>query len=193
MGIVKNILKNLFKENTIVHKQRISESAYWIKLKGENIKTADFKPGYFLRIGVGFDDDELSLHSSVRSYSVWDIDKTNGTLDIAIATHSKGVGAKWIEECKVGDTVRYNWKKGNFIVDDTADSYLFIGDLSALSHLYIIQRNLPENRQIESIVYCKHRDELYEDIDDTRPFVFYEMQENPVNEIIEKIKKSLPK
>ena len=193
MGIVKNILKKLFKENTIVLKQRISESAYWIKIKGENIKNAEFIPGYFLRVGVGFNDDELSLHGSVRSYSVWDIDKTKGTIDIAIATHSKGVGAKWIEECKVGDNVRYNWKKGNFILDDSADSYLFIGDLSALSHLYILQRNLPKNKQIESIVYSKHRDELYEDIDDTRPFEFYETQENPVNEIIEKVKEIVTK
>lgn len=193
MGIVKNILKKLFKENTIVLKQRISESAYWIKIKGENIKNAEFIPGYFLRVGVGFNDDELSLHDSVRSYSVWDIDKTKGTIDIAIATHSKGVGAKWIEECKVGDNVRYNWKKGNFILDDSADSYLFIGDLSALSHLYILQRNLPKNKQIESIVYSNHRDDLYEDIDDSRPFEFYETQENPVKEIIEKVNESVPK
>lgn len=193
MGIVKNILKNLFKENTIVLKQRISESAYRIQVKGENIKTTDFTPGYFLRVGVGFNNDELSLHSSVRSYSVWDIDKINGTMDIAISIHSKGVGAKWIAKCKAGDTINYNWKKGNFILDNSADSYLFIGDLSALSHLYIIQRNLPKDKQIESIVYYQHRNELFDDIDDTKPFNFYEMQETPVNEIIERIKEIVPK
>lgn len=193
MGFIKNVLKNLFKENTIIKKQRISENAYGIKIKGENIKTTDFIPGYFLRVGVGFDDDDLSLHNSVRSYTVWDIDKVNGTMDIAVATHSKGIGAKWIAECKEGDIVRYNWKKGTFILDDTADSYLFIGDLSALSHLYIIQRNLPESKHIESIVYSTHKDELYADIDESTPFKFYELPENPVDEIISIIEKILPK
>lgn len=193
MGFVKNILKNLFKENKIILKQRISESAYRIRVEGDNIKTADFFPGHFLRVGIGLDDNEISIKDSVRSYSVWDIDKVNGTMDIAIATRSNGSGTKWVKNCKVGDVLNYNWKKGNFVLDESADSYLFIGDLSALSHLYVINRNLPKNKQIESIIYSQHFDELYEDINETKPFNFYEMDENPLDEVIEMVKITLPK
>lgn len=192
MGIIKTILKRVLKENTIVEKQKISESAYRIRVKSDNIKDVEFVAGYFLRIGIGMTEESLTMKDFVRSYSVWDLDKTNGTLDLAIATHSKGSGAKWAEQRKVGDKVYFTWKKGNFILDDTANSYLFIGDLSALSHLYIIRRNLPKDKQVESILYSQHKSELFADIDGAMPFNFYELPENPYSEIIAEIKKIIP-
>lgn len=193
MGIIKNILKLVLKENTIVEKQKISEAAYKIRVQSDSIKDAEFVAGYFLRIGIGLTEESVTMQDFVRSYSVWHIDKINGTLDLAIATHSKGPGANWIEERKVGDKVYFTWKKGNFILDDSADSYLFIGDLSALSHLYMIRRDLPKNKQVESILYSQQINELFADIDGTTPFKFYELHQNPTEEIINKVEKIVPK
>ncbi len=193
MGIIKNILKRVLKENTIVEKEKISETAYKIRVKSDSIKGVEFVAGYFLRIGIGLTEESLTMQDFVRSYSVWDIDKINGTLDLVIATHSKGSGAKWIEQRKVGDKVYFTWKKGNFVLDNSADSYLFIGDLSALSHLYMIRRNLPKNKKVESILYSQHKNELYADIDGTTPFNFYELPQNPTEEIINKVKEIVPK
>ena len=193
MEILKTILKQFLKENVIESKQKLSESAYRLRIKSEAIKSADFVPGYFLRVGVGITDEGLSMKDFVRSYSVWNIDKTAGTIDLAIATHSNGPGASWAKQRKTGDTVYFRWKKGNFLVDSSADSYLLIGDLSALAHLYMIGRNMPKEKQVESILYSQHKNELYADIDGSRPFDFYEMTENPTGEIISKIKEIISK
>jgi NADPH-dependent ferric siderophore reductase len=193
MGIVKSILKLLLGENIIAEKEKISEGAYRIQLKSNSIKDADFEAGNFLRVAVGAGEANNSRQDFVRSYSVWNIDKTKGAIDIAVATHSNGAGAKWATQCKVGDTVYFKWKKGKFVVDNSADSYLLIGDLSALSHLYIINRYLKNDKQVESIVYNHHKSDLYKDIDGTTPLNFYEMPQNPTEAIVEKIKEIVPK
>lgn len=193
MGIIKNLLKQIFSETTIYDKEKISESAYKISIKGESIKSAEFVPGYFLRISIGMNGNSLSRQDFMRTYSVWNIDKNNGTIDLAVATHSKGAGADWVEQLKTDDKIYFKWKKGNFLVDNNADSYLMIGDLSALSHLYMIKRNLPQDKQVVSILYSQHKDEFYTDIDGTTPFDYYEMPLNPYEEIINKIKEIVPK
>ncbi|QXP71637.1 SIP domain-containing protein [Polaribacter sp. R2A056_3_33] len=194
MGLLENIIKKVVLEAAIIeHKEKISASVYKIRLKSESIKKADFKPGYFLRLGIGIGNDNLSMKDKVRSYSVWDINQTEGYLDIAIATDSKGIGSQWVANCLVGETVYFKWKKGNFLLDETAESYLMIGDLSALSHLYILNRNLPNNKQVESILYSESQSAFFDDIGGSKPFNRYYLKQNPINEIIKKVKKITPK
>ncbi|HDZ05979.1 hypothetical protein LCGC14_0121760 [marine sediment metagenome] len=193
MGLVETIIKKVLEKGIILTKTKISDSVYKIQIKSDAVINYDFVPGHFLRLGVGIDQDEISLKDKVRSYSVWDINKENSTIAIAIATHSKGIGTKWVETCKPNDTVYFKWKKGKFLVDDSADSYLMIGDLSALSHLYIISRNLSDNKQIESIIYSENMDDFFLDITGAKPFDFYEMSQNPSNAIIEKLEGIIPK
>lgn len=194
MGLLENILKNVVLENaSIVKKEQISASVYKIRIKSESIKKEVFVPGYFLRLGIGIGNDELAFKDKVRSYSVWNIDQTEGFLDLAIATESKGIGANWVATCKEGDVVYFKWKKGKFLVDKTADSYLMIGDLSALSHLYILNRHLPETKQVHSVVYSQNSNDFFEDIDGTNPFNFYCLEQNSVSEILTKLKEIIPK
>ncbi|SDL34798.1 siderophore-interacting protein [Kriegella aquimaris] len=193
MGFIDNILKKVVLQETIVEeKTRLSEAVWKIRLKGDSISKVDFIPGYFLRVGAGLNDEDLSLKEKIRSYSVWNINKPEGYLDLAVATHSGGIGAKWATDCKPGDKVYHKWKKGNFLVDDSADSYLMIGDLSALSHLYMINRNLAKDRKVESILYSQNKGELFPEIDGTTPFDFYEMPSNPYQDIISKVKEIVP-
>ncbi|GAA4233196.1 hypothetical protein GCM10022291_09640 [Postechiella marina] len=194
MGLIENVLKKVvLDEATILKKIKLSESVFKIQLKSESIKKAEFTPGCFLRLGIGIGDGSISFKDKVRSYSVWNINKKEGRLDIAIATESNGVGAQWVANCKVGDVVYFKWKKGNFLIDKTADSYLMIGDLSALSHLYILNRNLPEAKQVESIIYTKNKNDLFEDVDGAKPFNFYSLEQNPIIAIIKLIKEIIPK
>lgn len=192
MGIVDKLIKRFLHQGVIVSKAKISASAYHIQISSESIKSVEFIPGHFLRLGVGIDNKDTSIKDKVRSYSVWNIDKNNGTMDLAIATHSNGIGAKWVESCTIGMRVPFTWKTGKFIQDNSCDSYLMIGDLSALSHLYIINRHLPKEKQVESILYNESIEELYEDIDGTTPFSFYQMASNPVDNIKQKIAGILP-
>ncbi|NIJ45638.1 NADPH-dependent ferric siderophore reductase [Wenyingzhuangia heitensis] len=190
MGIIENILKKVvLQEATILEKTQLSSSVYKVKLQSKNITNTPFIPGSFLRLGIGIGKEDISFKDKIRSYSVWNINKKEGTLDLAIATHSNGIGAEWVKNCKIGELIYYKWKKGTFLVDNTADSYLMIGDLSALSHLYIINRSLASNKKVESIIYSQNKKDLFTDIDGTTPFNFYEMLQNPQEDILEKVKK----
>ena len=193
MSILENILKTVvLEEATIIEKVTLSKSAFRIRLQGDSIRKATFTPGAFLRMAVGIGKEELSMKDKIRSYSIWDIDKEKGTLDLAIATHSNGVGSQWTKDCKEGDIVYYKWKKGNFTADDSADNYIMIGDLSALSHLYMINRNIGKNKQVTSFIYNSNKSELFSDIDGRVPFNFYELPENPYHEIIVQLKEIIP-
>ncbi|MEQ8533675.1 MAG: siderophore-interacting protein [Imperialibacter sp.] len=193
MGIIENLLKKVvLQEATIEEKTKLSSAVYKIRLKSESIAKANFTPGYFLRLGIGIDNEDIAIKDKVRSYSVWDINKPKGYLDVAIATHSTGIGTAWAAQCKSGDKVYFKWKKGNFLVDESADSYLMIGDLSALSHLYMINRSLTKQQQVAGIVYSQAVNELFPDVDGATPFTFYEMPPNPVPEIVEEVKKLVP-
>lgn len=193
MGLIDHIAKRFLEEATIIGKQRLSPAAIKVTIQAENIKTADFYPGYFIRLGVGFDNSEVSLKDKVRSYTVWDLNPITGTIELAIATHSNGIGASWAEHCKVGDKVFFAWKKGKFLQDNSADSYLMIGDLSALSHLYVISRNLPPEKQKESIVYSQDINELFADFDGEYGLDLYQMAQNPLHEISQIIEEVIPK
>ncbi|WP_020533420.1 siderophore-interacting protein [Flexithrix dorotheae] len=193
MGLFTTVVKQFLTENLVVRKTKISESAYSILIKGDHIKNIEFIPGYFLRLVIGANNENLSRKDTVISYSVWDINHTIGTVELVIATHSKGAGANWIQQIQPGDKVFFRWKKGKFLIDESADSYLMIGDLSALSHMYMIRRNLPEDKQVQSIFYCQQLNDMYVDIDGTTPFDFYEMSQNPIDEIITKIEELVPK
>ncbi|MHA7943880.1 siderophore-interacting protein [Formosa sp. 3Alg 14/1] len=192
MSIIENILKKVVLETaSISDKAQLSPSVYKIQLKSERFKAADFELGYFLRLGVGIDNDTLAMKDKVRSYSVWDIDKTKGTIDLAIATESRGIGAHWVMNCKVGETVYFKWKKGNFLLDLTADSYLMIGDVSALSHMYMLNRHLPE-KQVESIIYSD-LNHVFEDTDGSNPFNFYNLKPNAIADILKLVNDMIPK
>ncbi len=187
MGLIDNFAKRFLEKGTIVSKLKISDSVYHIRIHSENIKSVDFVPGYFIRLGVGFDDDNISLKDKVRSYSVWNINKSDAIIDVAIATHSNGIGSNWVKKCAVGMEVFFAWKKGTFVLDNSADSYLMIGDLSALSHFYIIKRNLAAEKQVEGIVYSRHREEFYADTDGRFSLGTYEFPQNPYDEVVAKI------
>lgn len=68
-----------------------------------------------------------------------------------------------------------------------------IGDLSALSHLYVIQRNLEKGKQIEGIIYSPDKREMFSDTDQTNPFGFYEMPLNPQEEVLDLVKGKVEK
>ncbi|CDF79490.1 siderophore-interacting protein [Formosa agariphila KMM 3901] len=192
MAFIEHIIKKIMDSGVITSKTQLSKSVFKIEIHSEAVKPMDFIPGCFIRLGVGIGQAASSKKDMVRSYSIWSIDKDNNTFSLAIATHSNGIGAQWVKDCKVGDSVYYKVKRGKFTVDTTADSYLMLGDLSALSHLYIINRYLPKDKHVESIIYNKNIPELYADIDDEKPFNLYSIEENNIKEIIAKIDEVIP-
>ncbi|WP_299381723.1 FAD-binding oxidoreductase [uncultured Lacinutrix sp.] len=194
MSLLESLLKKVvLDEAIIVIKEKISESVYRIRLKSESIKKVEFTSGYFLRLGIGIGNENVAFKDKVRSYSVWNINQAEGWLDLAIATESNGIGSKWVINCNVGEHVYFKWKKGNFLLDNSADSYLMVGDLSSLSHLYILNRNLTGSKHVESIIYSKNTSDFFNDVDGLRPFNFYNLEQNSISEILNLVKETLPK
>lgn len=179
-------------EAHISEKEQLSEAAFRIRLQGDSIQKMNFVPGAFLRLGIGIGKEDLAMKDKIRSYSIWNINQAAGYMVLAIATHGSGVGSQWIKDCKVGEKVHYKLKKGNFIADENADSYLMIGDLSALSHLYMIHRHIGEAKQVNSMVYSPKTEELFADIDGSTPFNFFEWPQNPLNQVLEKLEEITP-
>lgn len=193
MRIIENILKKVvLHEAVVLEKEFLSSTVIKIRLQSDDFSKLNIIPGAFLRLGIGIGQDQLSMKDKIRSYSIWDYQPSETTVDLAIATHSNGIGAKWARECQTGDIVYFKVKKGNFLAEDTADSYLMVGDLSALSHLYMVNRNIGKNKQVASIVYSQQKSELFPDIDGSTPLNFYELRQNPSLEIIAKIKEITP-
>jgi len=67
-----------------------------------------------------------------------------------------------------------------------------IGDLSALAHLYQINRSLPEEKNIQGVFYSRDKQDLFSDLNGSTPFSLYAMDLNPVTNLIEKIEEKLP-
>jgi len=173
MGIVSKLITSVLDKAIISYKAQLNPTTYHIQLYGDILKKTNYLPGYFVRIFVGRNRD-LAFKDNLRSYSAWKLNRLNGTLDLAICTHAEGPGSFWARACKVGDEVSFTWKKSNLVVDNTADNYLFIGDSSALGHLYEINRNLTKGKRIKSIIYDEMVANLFRDLDGTKPFDYYE-------------------
>ncbi|WP_434036297.1 SIP domain-containing protein [Formosa sp. 4Alg 33] len=84
-------------------------------------------------------------------------------------------------------------EKREFLIrPNRADSYLMIGDVSALSHLYMLNRHLPEDKQVESIIYSD-LNHVFEDIDGSNPFNFYNLKPNAIADILKLVNDMIPK
>lgn len=68
-----------------------------------------------------------------------------------------------------------------------------IGDVSALSHLQIINRNLPDSKQVESIIYSQNLADLFEDTTGKNPFSFHQLEPNAITELLLLVKEITPK
>ena len=186
MGIIAKLISSILNKAKISYKAQITPDAYHIQLKGVTIQQADFIPGNFLRVFVGKNKD-LAFKDNIRSYSVWKLDKIEETLDLVVCVHSNGPGSAWAMNCAVGDEVAFGWHRSSLAVDNAANNHLFIGDSSALGHLYEMNRSLSNGSRVQSIIYSPHKENLFEDIDNTQPFEFYDFAGNAGDHILKKI------
>ena len=186
MGILNSIIDIASSKGTVIYKHQITSKTWHLKLK---VNGADFKnyiPGEHLRILVGRNHN-ANLSDMVRTYSVWNYDDAKQIIDLAICTFSGGSGARWITELAVGDIVLYSGPKGKFTIDKAPQNYLFLGDISALSHLYELSRNAGIAKNISGIIYADSKDHFFADLNNARPFGYLQNEPNIVETIIGEI------
>lgn len=185
MGLLVKLIEKVVSKATITYKQQMTPNVFHIRIEGKALQQ-DHPLGYSIRILVGKDKD-LGFDDNIRSYSTWRVDKKNGRADLAVCTHGKGSGAQWAKECGVGDTIAFIWQKTNLVLDASADAYLFVGDLSALGHLYSIHNALPAAKKISSLIYGADKKDFFSDLDGTTPFVFHEWKGDAPAQIIKSV------
>jgi NADPH-dependent ferric siderophore reductase len=178
VSIIDRLATRILTKGIITHKNALSDTVFHIRIKSESFKRVSYVPGHFLRLFCG-KDKAVGLKDKVRSYSVWNLDRELAEVDMAICTDSHGPGTAWAKECKVGNDIYFSWHQGKFVVDNTADHYLFVGDISTLGHFYEIRRNLPAGRSVRSLIYSNAETHFFPDIDGTTPFEFIVLPENP--------------
>ncbi|MVM33102.1 siderophore-interacting protein [Spirosoma sp. HMF4905] len=186
MGLVDTIVKRFSRKAVLIDKQQLTEHTVHLKIQGDDLTDLAYTPGEHLRVLVGIDKN-TAMQDKVRTYSVWQYDRTNATIDIAVCTHSTGVGARWVREIALGDTVYFGGPKGKFTVDQSGDYYVFVGDISALAHLYEINRHLTQPKPVISLIYGDTEADFFPDLTGEKPFNFYQLSQNPDSAVIEKL------
>lgn len=183
MGIIEKLLTTILKKAEITSKSQLTQNAFHIRLQSDAVIHSNYKAGNFLRIFVG-KGRAGNIKDNIRSYSVWQIDQASGCVDIAACTYSNGPGCYWVKNCKIGDSVYYSWHESNLSVDLTASNIVFIGDVSALGHFYELNRGIPNDKQVHSLIYGALESDFFPDIDGSRPFNFLPLTQNPSTEVI---------
>jgi NADPH-dependent ferric siderophore reductase len=82
----------------------------------------------------------------MRDYTPRRYDPQTGELDIDFVLHGDGPAATWAAQAEAGQTLNIAGPRGSLIVPDMFDSYLLIGDETALPAIGRRLETLPANR-----------------------------------------------
>jgi NADPH-dependent ferric siderophore reductase len=96
---------------------------------------------------------------AMRDYTPRRIDLAAGELDIDFVIHGDGPASTWAEQAKPGDTLYIGGPRGSLIVDDVFDSYLLIGDETALPAIARRLEELPDTRQVLAVIEVDNEQE----------------------------------
>ncbi|MBN9296769.1 MAG: siderophore-interacting protein [Filimonas sp.] len=175
MSIIDNIAKRVLRKGTVIEKRKIAGDTYHLMLMSEELKDLPYAPGEQVKVYIGADND-LSFSDKMRTYSIWNYEPDNGVIDLAISTFSNGPGAEWVKNIRECDVVYFGGMKGKRQIDDSADYYILVGDVSSLPHLYELNRHLSANKKVYSFIHSEFHEDFFTDVDGSTPLSFYTMQ-----------------
>ncbi|MFJ3482133.1 siderophore-interacting protein [Pseudomonas sp. NPDC090202] len=89
---------------------------------------------------------------AMRDYTPRRYDAASGELDIDFVLHGDGPAATWAAQAEAGQFLYIAGPRGSMIVPDMFDSYLLIGDETALPAIARRLEELPEGRRVLAAV-----------------------------------------
>ncbi|MFC6335735.1 siderophore-interacting protein [Pseudomonas sp. CCM 7891] len=89
---------------------------------------------------------------AMRDYTPRRYDPQIGELDIDFVLHGDGPAATWAAQAKVGQHLYIGGPRGSMIVPDIFDSYLLIGDETALPAIGRRLEELPAGRKVLAVI-----------------------------------------
>ena len=151
--------------------KQINKHIFHLKIQSSDFEKMEYIPGFTLNIFLG--DYTIFPDLETRKYSIWNYEPIHQIIDVAICTFSKGKGANWVRTLKNDDIIYFEPPKGKLLADDSADYYYLIGDVTSLSHLYEINRNLSLHKKVFSFIYAYNQRDIFPDLDGSFPFDHY--------------------
>ena len=89
---------------------------------------------------------------AMRDYTPRRFDLSIGELDIDFVLHGDGPASTWAEQAQVGQHLHIGGPRGSMIVPDIFDSYLLIGDETALPAIGRRLEELPAGRKVLAVI-----------------------------------------
>ncbi len=89
---------------------------------------------------------------AMRDYTPRRYDPASGELDIDFVLHGDGPASTWADQAKVGQHLYIGGPRGSMIVPDIFDSYLLIGDETALPAIGRRLEELPAGRKVLAVI-----------------------------------------
>ena len=88
----------------------------------------------------------------MRDYTPRRYDLSIGELDIDFVLHGDGPASTWAEQVQVGQHLYIGGPRGSMIVPDIFDSYLLIGDETAIPAIARRLEELPAGRKVLAVI-----------------------------------------
>ncbi len=89
---------------------------------------------------------------AMRDYTPRRFDLSIGELDIDFVLHGDGPASTWAEQVQVGQHLHIGGPRGSMIVPDIFDSYLLIGDETAIPAIARRLEELPAGRTVLAVI-----------------------------------------
>ncbi|KAF2407862.1 siderophore-interacting protein [Pseudomonas antarctica] len=89
---------------------------------------------------------------AMRDYTPRRFDLSIGELDIDFVLHGDGPASTWAAQAKVGQHLHIGGPRGSMIVPDIFDSYLLIGDETAIPAIARRLEELPAGRKVLAVI-----------------------------------------
>ncbi|AAY94138.1 siderophore-interacting protein [Pseudomonas protegens] len=102
-----------------------------------------------LVLGPGKDSGPMP---AMRDYTPRRYDLELGELDIDFVLHGDGPASTWAEQAAPGQFLHIGGPRGSMVVPDIFDSYLLIGDETALPAIARRLEELPAGRQVLAVI-----------------------------------------
>ncbi|MEN0107560.1 MAG: siderophore-interacting protein [Pseudomonas sp.] len=99
-----------------------------------------------------FGGDSDGPKPAMRDYTPRRYDAALGELDIDFVLHGDGPASTWAEQAAPGQHLYIGGPRGSMIVPDMFDSYLLIGDETALPAIARRLEELPAGRQVLALI-----------------------------------------
>lgn len=174
----------------VTGKRKIAAHSFHLKIQSDDFAQMQYVPGFTVDVFLG--NPLVDPGCEDRKYSFWNYEPVYQTADFVICTFSNGKGAEWVKKIKTGDPVFFRPPKGKLLADNSADNYLLIGDVTSLSHLYEINRNLAISKNIFSFIYAERQADIFPDMDGSFPFHHHIISTGQPDDIISAIIHHLP-